>query len=71
MQQRRNASVSVAAILPSQFNDVSRQSRFIVSSLWDQTLCCAMLPDHTASKPFGHTKRLNNMFDAIPAACRA
>ena len=71
MQQRCNAPIAVAAILPCQFNDVGRQRGLVIGGLWNRTLCRAMLPNHAASKSLRDTQRLNNMFDTSPAPCRA
>jgi hypothetical protein len=54
--------------LPSQLDDVGRQSGFIVTALRDFALRRAMLPECRAGTALGNRQRSSNMLDAGAAA---
>jgi len=67
-QQRRDASVAVAAVLCRQANDRSRQRIFIVSAPRCPALGRAMLADDQTGATFRDTQFVLQMIDALPAA---
>ena len=67
-QQGRDLAVAVAAILAGEFNDVSRQSLFIVTAPRHLALRRAMLPERRTGTTLGHVERPADMLDANAAA---
>jgi len=63
-QQLGDLAITVAAILPSQFDDVGRQPGFIVTAVRDLALRRAMLPERRAGTALGNRQRSSNMLDA-------
>ena len=67
-QQLGDLAITVAAILPGQFDDVGRQSGFIVTTLRDLALRRAMLTERRTGTALGNRQRSSNMLDAGAAA---
>ena len=63
-QQLGDLAITVAAILPGQFDDVGGQPRFIVSALRDLALRRAMLAERRTGATLGNRQHAANMLDA-------
>src|SRR6059058_847968 len=63
-QQLGDLAVAVSAILPGQLDDVSGQSRFIVTAVRDLTLRRAMLAERRTGAALGDRQLTSNMLDA-------
>jgi len=63
-QQGSNLAIAIAAVLPSQFNDVGRQSFGIVTAPRDLALCRAVLPERRTSATLGDMQLRTNVLDA-------
>ena len=70
-QQCRDPPVAVAAILPSQGDDVGRQRRLIIRCPGRLALRRPRLPQHAASKPLRHAELGHSVLHTIPATRRA
>ena len=63
-QERSNLAIAIAAVLPSQFNDVGRQSFGIVTAPRDLALCRAVLPERRTSATLRDVQLRPNVLDA-------
>jgi hypothetical protein len=63
-QQLGNLAIAVAAILPSQLNDVVRQPGVIVAAMRDLALRRAMLAERRTGTALGNRECSLNMLDA-------
>ena len=64
MQHRRDATITVAAILSGERDDIGGQCRFIVRSRGDLALRRSMLAQNQARPSLGHAKFSNHMIHA-------
>src|SRR6187399_353026 len=70
-KQRRDPAIPVAAVLPGKFNDIGRQSSFIIGRPGDLPLRRSMLTQCPASSSLGDAKLGCHMTYARAAARRA
>ena len=70
-QQLGDLAIAIAAIVPSQFDDIGRQLLFIVTAPRDLALRRAMLPERRTGAALGDRQFLSNMLDAGTATRRA
>ena len=66
-QQLGNLAIAIAAILPGQLDDVSRQPLLIITALRDLALCRAMLAERRTGAALGDGQLPSNMLDASAA----
>lgn len=70
-QQLRDLPIAIAAILPSQFDDVGGQPLLVVWPRRNAALRGSMLSEHAADPPLGQPQLGSNMINAGAAARRA
>jgi DhnA family fructose-bisphosphate aldolase class Ia len=63
-QQLGNLAITVAAVLPGQFDNVVRQPGVIVAAMRDLALRRAMLTERRAGTPLRDRQNASNMLDA-------
>ena len=66
-QHGRDPPITVAAILPGQFNHVSDQAFFIGTTSWQFALRGSVLSQNTTSPPLRHTEFIANTVNARTA----
>src|ERR1051326_1372224 len=63
-QQLGDLAIAVAAILPSQLDDVGRQLLFVLTAPRDLALRRAMLPESRTGTALGNRQHASNVLDA-------
>ena len=70
-QQSRDPAVSIAAILPRQYDHIRPQTAFVRSAPWTPPLSGAMRAKHTANPAFGYRQHATDMINADTTTRRA
>ena len=63
-QQIGDLAIAIAAILPSQLDDVGRQLLFVLTAPRDLALRRAMLPESRTGTALGNRQHASNVLDA-------
>jgi hypothetical protein len=63
-QQLGDLAIAIAAILPSQLDDVGRQLLFVLTAPRDLALRRAMLPESRTGTALGNRQHASNVLDA-------